>query len=77
MQSALLPLRRQVAPAVTLLILAPIIAEVLWGSTHLTTLILLIPETGTYGCAALIIRALARYRGRGWSAKLLIERQFR
>lgn len=72
MQSTLLPARRRVAPVVTLLVLAPVIAEVLWGATHLTTLFLLIPEIGVYGCGALIIRALVRYRCKGWSSILLL-----
>src|SRR5215469_1155102 len=72
MQSALLPARRQVAPVVTLLILAPVIAEVLFGSTPLTRLVFLIPQIGAYGCGALIIRALVRYQGKSWTAILLL-----
>lgn len=72
MQSSLLPARRRVAPVVTLLILAPVLVEVLFGSTHITSLFVLIPEIGAYGCAALIIRALVRYQHKGWTTILLL-----
>lgn len=72
MQSSLLPIRRRIVPIVTLLILAPVIAEVLWGSTHITSLFILIPEIGVYGCAALIIHALVRYQRKGWITILLL-----
>src|ERR1051326_7756621 len=57
---------------ITLLLLSPIIAEVLFGSTNLSTLYVLLPEIGTWGCGALIIRGLVRGRKRGWSAILLL-----
>ncbi|HEY7420101.1 MAG TPA: hypothetical protein VH593_33290 [Ktedonobacteraceae bacterium] len=72
MQSSLLPARRRVAPVVTLLILAPVLAEILFGSTHITALFVLIPEIGAYGCGALIIRALVRYQHKGWTTILLL-----
>jgi hypothetical protein len=72
MQSSM-PIRRRIAPIVTLLILAPVLVEVLFGSTRLTTLFVLIPEIGGYGCAALIIRALVRSQHKGWTAILLLS----
>src|SRR5262249_29478803 len=33
---------------------------------------LLLPQIGVYGCGALLIRALVRYRHRGWGAILLL-----
>src|SRR5262249_44603959 len=33
---------------------------------------LLLPQIGVYGCGALLIRALVRYRRRGWDAVLLL-----
>lgn len=72
MQSSLLPLRRRVAPLITLLFLAPFIIEILWGSTHITILYVFIPEVGVYGCAALIIRALVRYQHKGWTTILIL-----
>lgn len=64
--------RRQVGPIVTLLLLAPIIVEFLFGSTHLSMFYLILPQIGVYGCGALIIRDLARRRGNGWGAILLM-----
>jgi len=60
------------APVVTLLLLSPVIAEVLFGATRVTTLFVLLPQIGTWGCAALIIRDVARRRRRGWLAILLL-----
>jgi hypothetical protein len=72
MQSSLLPIRRRIVPIITLLILAPVIVEVLFGSTHVTILGGLLPEIGLYGCTALITRALTRYRHKGWTSILLL-----
>jgi hypothetical protein len=72
MQASILPTRRRVGPVVTLLLLAPIIVEFLFGSTHLSTFYLILPQIGVYGCGALIIRNLARRRGRGWVAIALM-----
>jgi hypothetical protein len=59
-------------PVVTLLILSPVVSELLSGSTRVTTLFVLIPSAGVWGCAALIIRELARRRGRSWRSVLLL-----
>jgi hypothetical protein len=59
-------------PLVTLLLLSPIIAEVLFGSTSLSTLYVLVPEIGTWGCGTLLIRGLVRSRHRGWLSILLL-----
>ena len=64
--------RRRAAPVVTLLLLSPVIAEVLFGATRITTLFVLVPQIGTWGCAALIIRDLVRRRRRGWPAIFLL-----
>ena len=64
--------RRRWLPALTLLLLAPVITEVLFGSTTLGTLFVLLPEIGTYGCVALLARAWVRRRGLGWLALLLL-----
>src|SRR5215831_17316427 len=76
MQSVTLSARQRVAPVVTLLVLPPIIVEFLFGSTHISMLYLLIPQIGVYGCGALLIRALVRYRGRSWFAILLLGLAF-
>ena len=70
MESAKLSARQRMARITTLLAIAPLIAEVLFGSTHLSMLYLLVPQIFIYGGAALIIRTLAR--GRGWSAILIL-----
>jgi hypothetical protein len=64
--------RAHVLPIITLLLLSPIIAEVLFGSTSLSTLYVLLPEIGTWGCGTLLIRGLVRSRHRGWVAILLL-----
>jgi hypothetical protein len=63
---------RRAAPAVTLAVLAPVIAEVLMGATRLSFLFVLIPEIMVWGCGALMIReAVRRWRGGGASLVLL------
>jgi hypothetical protein len=76
MRATLLPLRRRAGPIVTLLLLAPIMVEFLFGSTRISMFYLLLPQIGVYGCGALIIRALARYQRRGWVAILLMGLAF-
>jgi hypothetical protein len=61
-----------VLPIITLLLLSPLIAEVLFGSTSLSTLYVLPVEIGAWGCGTLIIRSLVRSRQRGWVAILLL-----
>jgi hypothetical protein len=63
---------RRAAPALTLAVLAPVIAEVLMGSTRLSFLFVLVPEIMVWGCGALMIReAVRRWRGGGTSMVLL------
>ena len=62
--------RNYAAPILTLLILSPVLAEVLFGMTRISTIFVLIPQVGTWGCAALIIREIARRRGQGWGTIL-------
>ena len=63
---------RRSSPVITLLLLSPVIGEVLFGATRITTLFVLLPQVGTWGCAAVIIRDLVRRRRRGWFAILLL-----
>lgn len=58
-------------PVLTLLLLSPIIVDVLPGTTRLSTLVGLISEIVTYGCAALLIRWLVRSRGLSNGALIL------
>lgn len=72
MHLSLFSLRRRVTALLTLLVLAPLIAEVLEGSTHLTNLFAFPTQIGVYGCAALLIRASVRSQRKGWIALLLL-----
>jgi hypothetical protein len=63
---------RSVAPAVSLLLLAPVVSEVLLGATRLSVLFVLIPEIAIWGAGALLIRHAVRRCGRGWPSLLLL-----
>ncbi len=63
---------RRAAPAVALLLLAPIVSEVLYGATRISFLFVLIPEIATWGCGALLIREAVRRGRRGWVSLLLL-----
>ena len=60
------------APALTLLLLSPIIGEILFGATRVSTLFVLVPQIGTWGCISLIIREVARRNPPRWIATLLL-----
>jgi len=62
--------RQRTARIASLIVLSPIIAEVLFGSTHLSMLYLLVPQICIYGGVALIIHTLTR--GRNQSAFLIL-----
>jgi hypothetical protein len=52
-------------PALVLLLLAPAVAEVLFGATPVSNLGALLPDVAVYGCGALLIREVVRRRGLG------------
>jgi len=60
------------APALVLLMLAPAVAEVLFGATPITNPGAILPDLAVYGCGALLIREVARRRGLGWSSILVL-----
>jgi hypothetical protein len=64
--------RQGLAPVIALLLLAPIVSELLFGTTRITTIFVLLPQIGTWGCAALLIRDLARRRRLSGMAILLL-----
>ena len=70
------PRRQRVWPAVlTLFLLAPIVGEVLSGSTPPLSFInpvTFLLETGLYGSGAIVVRELVRRRGLGWASILLL-----
>jgi len=57
-----LSIRQRTARIASLIVISPLIAEVLFGSTRLSMLYLLVPQICIYGGAALIIHTLTRHR---------------
>jgi hypothetical protein len=70
MKTLSLSRRQRMARILTLVVLSPVIAEVLFGSTHISMLYLLLPQICIYGGAALMIHTLTRHRG--WNAILIL-----
>lgn len=62
---------RGAGPAWTLVFLAPFIAEVLSGATHVSVIFALVPEMMVWGCGTLLIRELVRRWGGGWPSLLM------
>lgn len=60
------------APALSLIFLAPFVAEVLSGSTRISYIEVLVPEMMVWGCGALLIREAVRRWGAGWVSMLLL-----
>ena len=63
---------RRTAPALTLILAAPMIAEVLPGATRLSSLFVLPIEMGIWGIGALLIRGVVRRIKLGWANMLLL-----
>jgi hypothetical protein len=63
---------RRYVPAIVLFVLAPLMAEVLFGATTLSRIGGLLVVTPLYGGGALLIRELARRRGLGWGRIALL-----
>jgi hypothetical protein len=66
------PAVRYRAPIWTLLVLAPVIAEVLSGSTRLSIIFVLIPEVMVWGVGALLCRELVRRWHAGGASLMLL-----
>jgi len=64
--------RRFPGPALTLVFLAPFIAEVLSGATKTSVIFALVPEMLVWGCGALLIREAVRRWGGGWPSLLML-----
>lgn len=64
--------RWRAGPVVALLLLAPIVSEVLYGATRISTIFVLIPQVAAWGCGALLIREAIVRRRRGWAGLLLL-----
>src|SRR5262249_42655250 len=63
---------RRFLPVMVLIVMAPLVAEVLSGSTPITMPGLLLIDLLIYGPGALLMRELVRRRGRGWVSILLL-----
>lgn len=61
-----------IAPAITLLIMAPLIAEVLPGATRFSSLFVFPIEMLVWGGGALLIRHVVRKNDLGWISMLLL-----
>lgn len=59
-------------PVWCLLLLAPFLAEVLTGSTRLSTLFAFVPEVAIWGVGALVSRELVRRWRAGWPSLLML-----
>ncbi|HTZ23135.1 MAG TPA: hypothetical protein VMC83_03995 [Streptosporangiaceae bacterium] len=59
-------------PVVFLLLLAPLVAEVLWGTTTVTESAGYIAQIGLYGGGAVLIREVSCRWGGGWPSILLL-----
>lgn len=67
-----LPFRRRIGPALTLVLLAPLCAEVLPGATRLSSIFVLPIEMAIWGGGALLIREARRHLGLGWLHTLFL-----
>jgi hypothetical protein len=67
-----MPLLRQVAPALLLLVLSPLVAEFLLGDFTIRQLGYLVVFIPQYGGGALLVREVARRARRGWPTMILL-----
>ena len=63
---------RRIAPALTLLVLSPLVAEFLLGDFSIRPLGLLVVLLPQYGGGALLVRETARRAGKGWTSMILL-----
>lgn len=71
LHSALCPCRR-LGPSFTLMLLAPVIAELLYGAVRVSVMFILIPQIMVWGGGALLIRECIRRWRKGWQSMLLM-----
>jgi hypothetical protein len=64
--------RLKVGPSIALILLAPIVAEVLSGTTRASFIFVLIPEAMVWGCGTLMIRETVRRLQLGWQSFVLL-----
>jgi hypothetical protein len=64
---------QKIAPAIVLMVLAPLIAEVLPGSTRMSSIFVFPIEMGVWGGGALLVREATRRWNLGWLNMLLLS----
>jgi hypothetical protein len=63
---------RRIAPALTLALLAPLLAEILPGATRFSAIFVFPIEVCVWGIGAVLIREVVRRKGLGWPSLLLL-----
>jgi hypothetical protein len=63
---------RRFLPMIVLVVMAPVIAELLYGTVSINQTIALLFVLPIYGAGALLIRELVRRNGRGWASILFL-----
>jgi hypothetical protein len=63
---------RRMAPALTLAVLAPLLAEILPGATRFSAIFVFPIEVCVWGIGAVLIREIVRRKGLGWPSLLLL-----
>ena len=62
----------RISPIVTLIVMAPVVSELLYGAVRISDIPILLIEVFTWGCGALLIRESVRRWGKGWKSMLLM-----
>ena len=62
----------RIAPAVLLMLFAPLLTEVLPGATRFSSIFVLPIEIAVWGGGAVLIREIVRRNGLGWQSLLLL-----
>lgn len=63
---------RRFGPSFTLMLLAPVVAELLYGALRVSVIFILIPQIMVWGGGALLIREFIRRWRKGWQSMLLM-----
>ncbi len=63
---------KNIAPAITLIFLAPLITEILPGATRFSSLFVFPIQICVWGGGALLIRYIVRRRQLGWKSMLYL-----
>ncbi|MBX5443719.1 hypothetical protein [Sphaerobacter sp.] len=62
----------RLGPALVLAVLAPVVAELLFGATPITNPGAFLPDLAVYGGGALLIREVVRRRSLGWASIIVL-----